>query len=149
MGGGIGALLSYLWDPDRGRARRVRLRDRAAGLGRRVRRRGARRGWKAISDARGLILRLRHRREEIPENDETLVQKVRSEVLGRGDMPSGVTVGAERGVVSLRGQVQHPHDIRTLERAVRRVPGVRGVENLLHLPGVPPRNTEPAHRVGG
>ena len=37
----------------------------------------------------------------------------------------------------LRGQVDRPELIHDLEEAVRKVPGVRGVENLLHLPGTP------------
>lgn len=43
------------------------------------------------------------------------------------------------GVISIRGMVVHLEKIREAEERVRRVPGVVGVENLLHLPGTPAR----------
>jgi osmotically-inducible protein OsmY len=46
-----------------------------------------------------------------------------------------VNVNAERGVVFLRGEVKDESIIKDLEKAARKVQGVREVENLLHVPG--------------
>ena len=74
----------------------------------------------------------------MPETDAVLVTKVESEVLGDPDLPKGsVSINAEDGIIVLRGQVERPEQIRRLEKAVRKVDGVQGVENLLHLPGTP------------
>jgi osmotically-inducible protein OsmY len=71
-------------------------------------------------------------------DDATLAHKVESEVL-RG-APEGITVNAEDGIVVLRGEVDSPERMSELARMVLRVPGVSGVENLLHLPGQPAPN---------
>jgi hypothetical protein len=53
-------------------------------------------------------------------------------------VPKGrISVNAERGAVFLRGEVASPDLIEELERAARRIGGVRSVENLLHQPGTP------------
>jgi osmotically-inducible protein OsmY len=84
--------------------------------------------------ARGFFHRLRPSPTE-PPDDVTLVHKVESIVFRDPTFPKGqINVNAEEGRVFLRGQVDRPELIRELEEAVRRVPGVRGVENRLHLP---------------
>jgi osmotically-inducible protein OsmY len=75
-------------------------------------------------------------------DDATLAHKVESEVLRTA--PEGITVNAEDGIVVLRGEVAAPERMSELARAVLRVPGVTGVENLLHLPGEPAPNKAPA-----
>jgi osmotically-inducible protein OsmY len=74
----------------------------------------------------------------MPPTDAALVSKVESEVLGNPDFPKeSISINAENGIVVLRGQVEHPGQVRRLEKAVRKIDGVLGVENLLHLPGTP------------
>jgi len=71
-------------------------------------------------------------------NDPTLVQKVESEIFRDPDIPKGqININAENGVVVLRGQLENPDQIRRVEESVRAIPGVEGVENLLHLPDAP------------
>jgi osmotically-inducible protein OsmY len=48
-----------------------------------------------------------------------------------------ISINAEDGVVFLRGAMARQDDIRRLESAARAIPGVREVENLLHLAGTP------------
>jgi hypothetical protein len=48
-----------------------------------------------------------------------------------------ININAEEGVVVLRGMVEQPDQIVEIERRVREVHGVRGVENLLHVNGSP------------
>ena len=43
----------------------------------------------------------------------------------------------------LRGVVEREGDIAGIEAAARRITGVRGVENLLHMPGTPAPASRP------
>lgn len=68
-------------------------------------------------------------------DDETLTQRVESEIYRDASLPKGpVTLHAQDGVVTLRGALERNEQMRAFEEAVRKVPGVRDVENLLHLP---------------
>ena len=128
---GVGALLL-----DRGR--RHRLIQRLNGLVHRGVRRGERLAGAVAAEAYGFSKKATHLREQQKEtpNDATLAAKVESQVLGHFDLPSGrINVNAEGGVVVLRGEVDGPELIAELEAKVRKVQGVRDVENLLHLPG--------------
>jgi osmotically-inducible protein OsmY len=131
-----GAVVRYFMDPARGRSRR----DQVAGA---VRRRTERLQGKAsyVGDrARGLAHEAKGH-DLPPADDRTLVDKVRSEVLGREEFRSAtVNVDAVDGVVSLRGQLDSADQIGELEQAVRKVTGVREVRNLVHTPGTPPPN---------
>ena len=55
-----------------------------------------------------------------------------------------ININAEDGVVVLRGELERPEQIRKLEEAVRKVPGVRDVRSHLHLPHTPPPNKQDA-----
>ena len=50
-----------------------------------------------------------------------------------GARAADITIRVQSGVVSLRGEVDHLRDITRLEAAVRAVPGVREVDNLIRL----------------
>lgn len=68
-------------------------------------------------------------------DDETLTQRVESEIYRDATLPKGpVTLHARDGIVTLRGALERHEQMRAFEAAVRNVPGVRDVENLLHLP---------------
>jgi osmotically-inducible protein OsmY len=132
-----GAAFAYFLDPQNGRRRRHVARDRALSLARH----GVRRGRKLVhhvsSDARGYVERVRlggGAEEEL--DDATLVDKVESIVFRDRDVPKGqININAEKGVVFLRGQVDQPELVTSLEERVRKVRGVRDVHNLLHTPG--------------
>lgn len=140
LAGGVaaGAAVTALFDPVRGKARRARLKDQTAAFLRRRARRAERLGRKVASDFEGFRERMEfgQRGEYVAPNDETLEAKVESEVLGRRGIPKGsILISAEDGVVVLRGQVDDPDQIEHIEKLVRDVDGVRGVENLLHAKG--------------
>jgi hypothetical protein len=136
-----GAVAVYFLDPDRGRARRHALRDRGAAAPRRSGKRLVRevrvRAAFASGRAHGVLHRLRH--APPPElDDTTLAHKVESVLFRDPHVPKGrISINAEGGTVFLRGQLESPDLIEKLERAVRRIAGVRDVDNLLHLPGTP------------
>ncbi len=138
----VGAALTYFLDPDRGRSRRIRAKDRSLATFRRIGRRSQRLGRATGAETYGLWQKATHRTPADPEPDDaTLAHKVESEIFGDRRIPKGkINVNAEDGVVVLRGELDEVSQIDTLEDTVRSIPGVVGVRNLLHLPGEPAPN---------
>lgn len=145
-----GAVLAFFFDPHRGKRRRLQTMDRARGTVRRFSDR-AERGFRfAGSQAYGLAQKAAHAGgdDRTPPNDVTLGQKVMTELFRDPDVPKGgINVNVARGVVYLRGEVEHPEVINDIEAKVRAIGGVRDVENLLHLPKTPARRPDPAGPV--
>jgi osmotically-inducible protein OsmY len=68
-------------------------------------------------------------------NDPALARKVESEVFRDQELPKGnISVNVEYGVVYLRGEIPLREQMDVLVDRARQVDGVRGVENLTHLP---------------
>ena len=138
-----GAAAVYFFDPERGRARRAMLSD---WMGARVRR-----GWRTVNEISARtgssaaafpqrMVQLRSMRPR-PADDLTLRDRVESEVFRNSDLPKGrINFDVESGVVTIRGQVENAYQIANVEKAVLKVPGVAGVENLLHVDGTPAPN---------
>jgi hypothetical protein len=133
------AALTWFFDPQNGARRRNIARDRFISLFRQGGRKTAGAGRAVAAEAYGLKQKATHLREEKKELDDvTLTRKVETELFRPADAPKGqVNVNVEDGVVYLRGEVDRPEIIEDLEGRARKVQGVRGVENLLHLPGTP------------
>src|SRR5438552_2921719 len=137
-----GAVAVYFLDPERGRARRAVFADWSAAR--------LRRGWRAVNQwsrrtgttAAALPQRMVTLRSAPPPVDDlTLRDRVESEVLRNRDLPKGqINFDVESGIVTVRGQVENAYQIATIEKAVLKVPGVGGVENLLHVSGTPAPN---------
>src|SRR5215204_6675254 len=71
-------------------------------------------------------------------DDVTLTRKVETEIFRPKGAPKGkVDVNAVDGVIWLRGEVKNQSQMQSIEKAVRAVPEVKDVENLLHLPKTP------------
>ena len=133
LGGALGALLAYFFDPQNGRRRRHVTLDRF----RSGRRQAGRVGRGVAAEAYGLSQKVQHLREEPKDfDDATLADKIRSEVFRNRDVPKGkLNVNVQDGVVQLRGEVPRADLIDELVAQTRKVQGVRDVENLLHVPG--------------
>lgn len=123
---GVGAAIEYVLDPDRGGARRARLRGKAVHAthklsdGRRVLGRDlSARGRGVVASARYLVA---GRRVE----DDVLHERVRAELGRHVSHPHAVKARVEDGVVVLTGDVLGRED-RPTRRALRRVPGVKEV----------------------
>ena len=149
-GGGLGALLTYFLDPRRGKGRRAKARDRTAAVARRGLRKGETQLRRLASRAEGTAERLARRQR--PANrvldDAGLAAKVETMLFGDPRIPKGaLNVNVEGGVVIVRGEVGGSNDIDAIERAVRRIGGVRDVRNLLHTPGTPAPNKAAALRA--
>jgi hypothetical protein len=139
VAGAAGAGLAYAFDPARGRRRRAELKDRGRAALRRQMRAVERQASYGKGRAEGTMHRLRHPKPHVPEDDLTLADKIRSEVLGKVDGPH-LTIDVNERVVTLRGQVADDQTVQDVEREVRGTPGVVDVVNLLHTPGTPAPN---------
>jgi uncharacterized membrane protein len=139
-----GALAMYFLDPQAGRRRRARTRDKMQHYQRRVRD-----GYDlTLRDtrqrARGLLATGRRvlRRESVA--DETLTERVRA-VLGRyASHPHALEVSSQEGAVTLSGPIL-AHEVHPLLHAAKGVAGVRSVHNDLQ----PHRDTEHVSSLQG
>jgi osmotically-inducible protein OsmY len=89
-------------------------------------------------DRRKIAARVKHwSRRKVATDDVSIARKVETHIFRPHDAPKGdVSVDVEAGVVYLRGAVNDPWRARLAAEALK-VDGVRGVQNLLHLPGTP------------
>lgn len=137
-----GALTVYFFDPERGRVRRAFLVEWSSARLRRGRR-ALDKVWKRTGDSAAMLpLRMVRLQTGLrPVDDLTLRNRVESEVFRSPDAPKGqINFDVESGVVTVRGLVDNALQIARVEKAVLRVAGVRGVENLLHVDGTPAPN---------
>jgi hypothetical protein len=142
-----GVALEFFLDPRSGKRRRHLVRDRATAAFRRRARRAERQAHYEAGKIVGLAHTITHRNQAAPELDDvSLVRKVESELFRDRTIPKGpISINADRGIVVLRGQLDDSQQIQHIEREVRKVTGVREVENLLHPPTVP---VPPSHPHG-
>lgn len=137
IGALIGAIVSYLADPDRGDARRAELAQRAGARGRDAQE-------QAVDQARDVAQRsVGAAIDAIPEvtqpDDAVLLERVRAQAIGPADVDTSKIVTSVRdgGVVEIRGEVDTVSRRRELLEAVTAVDGVRQVIDLTHLPHEP------------
>jgi osmotically-inducible protein OsmY len=143
-GAGIGAAAAYFLDQQSGKRRRKLVVDKAG----RFTREGAGTvqgaAQAAGAQAKGVAAKAQHVTtggDSAPADDNTLKNKVETEIFRDADAPKGsVNVTVVGGVVELRGQVNDAAQGEALEMKTRMVTGVKDVRNLLHLPGETPPN---------
>ena len=142
---GAGYAAAFFLDPERGRSRRAEVARRLGGVGLEANRVAQRTTVLATDKASGIKSRVT-RRNGGEADDLTLLDRVESEVFRDPAIPkSDINVMVVEGRAVLRGQVPEPQ-IGAIEAAVRKVVGVKDVENLLHSPGTPAPN-KPGPRV--
>lgn len=131
---GIGALLMYFFDPDRGTRRRHMVSDQTARSLRKAARRLRDQAGNARNHVRGTAAEFRARRRSGSGSvdDDVLVERVRAELGHHVRHTSAIEVSASGGRVILSGPVLAAEldDVLTTTAAVR---GVRRVENLLEI----------------
>ena len=139
-----GAALEFFLDRRSGKRRRHLVRDRTAAAFRRHARKVERQAHYEAGKIIGLAHAITHEHAAPELDDVSLVRKVESELFRDRTIPKGpISINADRGIVVLRGQLEDTKQIQRIEREVRRVAGVRGVENLLHPPGGPAPASRP------
>jgi len=139
---GLGALAEYFFlDRRHGARRRHMAGERGLAVLRRRSRDALRRAKYLEGVAQGAAHDAAHAVPGVgghkePPDDATLSQKVESIAFREARVPKEhVSVNAERGVVFLRGRLDHDEQIEQLVRATEAIDGVKGVKNLLHTPG--------------
>ena len=134
LGGALGALAMYFLDPQEGRRRRARTRDKVLHAG------------KVLNEARKVTARdtahraygvwaasRRHARKLFTHEDVAdgvLVERVRAELGRFVSHPHAIEVVVEGGHITVSGPILS-EEVRPLLRCVRHVPGVRAVSDRL------------------
>lgn len=127
-GVGVGAVLAYVFDPDRGARRRALVRDKAV--------RGARLSRRALdaticdlsNRARGLAAAVRSGRGLV--DDIKLTERIRAKLGRVCSHPRAIDVIAQNGQVTLRGPIM-ASEVDDVMSTVAGVAGVGGVINEL------------------
>lgn len=134
IGAATGALLAYLFDPDRGRSRRARLSDQAAARGRELSETMRKTAEYQRGVARGVVHDVtRPFRADEEYDDETLLQKVRSEALGYWDGSESIEIDITDGMVRITGSVGDEAERDRLIELIRDVEGVSLVDDRLRV----------------
>jgi hypothetical protein len=139
VAGAAGAAAAYVFDPERGRARRAQVRDQLFSRFNSTRSTLQKQARYASGPVTGAVKKVTPGTANKPDlNDAGLAQKVESVIFRPEDAPKGrVSVNVEDGVVFLRGEVETQEQIDMLVRSADHVDGVKEVRNLMHLPGEP------------
>jgi BON domain-containing protein len=144
------AVLTYFFDPDNGKARRITVVERSGHIARTT-------GKRVERETRYVfhMLRAKARHAVAPErpefaNGRTLLDRVESELFADRSIPHGrLNFEVEDTTVTLRGELDSADEMLKVEEAVRKVPGVTEVKSLLHLPGTPAPNKAAALAASG
>lgn len=133
---GAGAMTMYFFDPQRGKRRRVALKDALVHSGHEIEKFAGRFRRDFLHRVEGAMARTESvfNREEV--DDCVLEQRVRT-ALGRAvSHPHGVEVSCKDGSVTLRGWIL-ADELADLDKAVESVRGVKEVSTLLNTTGPP------------
>jgi hypothetical protein len=138
-GAAAGAALTYFFDPDRGKARRVQTRDRLAAFLRRSGERAGRRARWTKGPIAGVAARIAGTFSKAePMNDATLTAKVESQLFRDPKVPKGrININAENGTVVLRGVAETRDQIEHLLAQTASIDGVRVARSLLRTADEP------------
>ena len=135
------ALMTYFFDPDNGKARRIQVVERSGHLARTSGKRVARETRYVFHTLRGRARRVVAPEPPASANGSTLLDRVESELFADRTIPHGrLNFEVEGTTVILRGELDSADEMFKVEEAVRKVPGVTEVKSLLHLPGTPAPN---------
>lgn len=129
FGAGLGSLLMYFLDPDRGRRRRHLFQDQVhhiSQVGLHSVQKPLRRFKHKL---KGFMAELRRPGGEV--DDDQLNGRVRSEFGHRMRDARAVESHVNRGIVTLEGKID-PLEAPRLVACVQKIPGVKGVRDLLN-----------------
>jgi osmotically-inducible protein OsmY len=134
-----GAIVAFLTDPTRGRARRAQLLDQGAAMVRRTGRRAERVVRTAGATATGAMAAISNARGPNGTgaiDDVTLAARAETELFRDPSIPKGsININAERGTLVLRGEVPSEELRDRLGDEAERINGVWSVHNLLRVEG--------------
>ncbi len=131
-----GATAAYFFDPIAGKGRRSRVRDQMAARARKAGRQVKKRIRYEAGRAKGKVYEATGLGGRLPIDEQTLVQKIRSEALGPAGVSArdvAVEVDIDTGEVVLRGHVDDQLAWDDLARRVGEVTGVEAVRTVHDL----------------
>ena len=128
VGAAIGAGIMYLLDPDGGRRRRALLRDQIVSAAHKTSDAVDATSRDVTNRARGVVAELRGRLRRERVSDEVLRERVRARVGSVVGHAGSLDTHVSDGCVTLRGPVLSEE----VERLLRRVRAVRGVEDIVN-----------------
>ena len=131
---GVGATMMYMFDPNRGRTRRAKARDKAANLYNASGEAVSRTAQDLRNRAAGVASSTRSMWTSEPVSDEKLVARVRSKMGRYVSHPHAVNVEANHGQVTLSGSILG-HEAARFLKCVKGIPGVESVEDRLDVHG--------------
>jgi osmotically-inducible protein OsmY len=134
IAGTVGAAGAYLFDPERGRTRRAKLADQSTAALRTARGKVTAKARYQQGVARGMAHKLTEVfQEPVEVDDETLLQKIKSEAVGRWDGPKrDIEIDVRDGTVIVRGPADRDQ-ASELIRLVESVDGVRMVSDEMRV----------------
>lgn len=125
---GLGAALMYLFDPERGKARRAQIGDRVKAKAHDAERSAEKLAKDLRNRASGVKAKLS--KTEQAADDDILIARIRSELGHVIDHADRVDVQASLGHVTLTGELPEA-DIEEAVRCAESVDGVISVDNQL------------------
>ena len=135
------AVMTYFFDPDNGKARRIKVVERSGHLTRTASKRVGREARYVFNTVSARTRRVLSQEQPEFADGNTLLDRVESELFADRSIPHGrLNFEVEGTRVILRGELDSADEMFKVEGAVRRVPGVTEVQSLLHLPGTPAPN---------
>lgn len=127
---GLGAMLAFMVDPNRGRRRRALMRDRLVHAGRKTRDALDATTRDVANRTSGVIEAARGRWTTESREDRRLTEQVRAALGRASSYPRAINVDSMDGNVTLRGSII-AHELNDLVAAIWRVRGVKAVSNEL------------------
>jgi hypothetical protein len=133
---GLGAALTFMLDPNSGRRRRARVRDRIT-RATHVARQGMDATTRDLRNrARGVAATARQRLSDRGVDDARLEERVRARLGRAASHPRAIEVAAFEGDVTLRGPILSS-EVQDVIALVRGIPGVQRVINGLEAHETP------------
>lgn len=129
---GIGTVVMYLLDPDRGKRRRALLRDKCVSATRKTSEAIEVTARDLTNRAQGIATSIQARFTSGETNDAVLVDRVRSKLGRLISHPSAIGVAAENGNVTISGPILE-REVDTLLACVKGIQGVNDVTNNLEV----------------
>jgi uncharacterized membrane protein len=128
----IGAGVMYLLDPERGKRRRARMRDRMNSSWHKTNYLLATARRDADHRVQGFIAETRALMSPGPVSDDVLVQRVRAKLGRYSSHPRALEISAENGKVTISGPILKS-EVDTVLSVIENVPGVSEVEPSLEV----------------